>query len=94
MTPETRTEPTVAVELQLPAPALRRLDALAEQSGKDRNGVIVQLLEAAKPLTLAEVVGPLHENFRRSGMSEEEVDTLIEEEVKAVRAERRARKAP
>ncbi|MGA9926733.1 MAG: FeoB-associated Cys-rich membrane protein [Isosphaeraceae bacterium] len=44
--------------------------------------------------SLADVVGPLHDNFRQSGMTEEEVDTLIEEEVKAVRAERRARQAP
>ena len=44
--------------------------------------------------SLADVVGPLHENFRQSGMTEEEVDTLLEEEVKAVRAERRARQAP
>jgi len=44
--------------------------------------------------SLADVVGPLHENFRQSGMTEKEVDTLIEEEVKAVRAERGARQAP
>ncbi|MGZ3317413.1 MAG: hypothetical protein ACXU95_08920 [Isosphaeraceae bacterium] len=44
--------------------------------------------------SLADVVGPLHDNFRQSGMTEEEVDTRIEEEVKAVRAERRARQAP
>jgi FeoB-associated Cys-rich membrane protein len=44
--------------------------------------------------SLADVVAPLHDNFRQSGMTEEEVNTLIEEEVKAVRAERRARQAP
>ena len=49
-------EPTVAVQLSLPKSVLRRLDTLAEQSGKDRNGVIVQLVEASKPLALADVV--------------------------------------
>ena len=74
--PETQTEPTVAIELKLPQRVLRQLDALAEQTGMDRNGVIVELLEATRPLTLAEVVRPLHENFRQSGMTEEEVEIL------------------
>ncbi len=53
------------------------------------------MLKRELPLpSLADAVGPLHENFRQSGMTEEEVDTLIEEEVKAVRAERRVRQAP
>ena len=61
----------------------------------DRSAVIVELLKKELPLpSLADVVGPLHDNFRQSGMTEEEVDTLLEEEVKAVRAERRARQAP
>jgi len=61
----------------------------------DRSAVIVESLKKDLPLpSLAHVVGPLHDNFRQSGMTEEEVDTLIEEEVKAVRAERRARQAP
>jgi hypothetical protein len=92
--PKAETEPTFAIELYLPQRVIRHLDALAEKTGRDRNGVIVELLEATRPLTLAEVVRPLHENFRQSGLKEEEVDALIEEEVKAVRAERRARQTP
>ena len=61
----------------------------------DRSPVIVELLKKELPLpSLADVVGPLHDNFWQSGMTEEEVDTLIEEEVKAVRAGRRATQAP
>jgi len=61
----------------------------------DRSAVIVESLKKDLPLpSLADVVGPLHDSFRQSGMTEEEVDTLLEEEVKAVRAERRARQAP
>ena len=56
MSPEAKTEPTVVVELNLPQSTLHQLDALAEQSGKDRNGVIVDLLRVAKSLTLAEVL--------------------------------------
>jgi len=83
MSPET--EPTVAVELSLPRSVLRRLDTLAEQRGKDRNGVIVQLVEATKPLGLADVVGPVHEEFRQRGYNGAEIDRWAEEEVKVHR---------
>jgi hypothetical protein len=83
MSPET--EPTVAVELSLPRSVLRQLDVLAEQSGKDRNGVIVQLVEASKPLALADVVSPVHEEFRQRGYDGAEIDRWAEDEVKAHR---------
>jgi hypothetical protein len=93
MSPESDTEPIVAVELNLPQSAVRQLDTLAERSGKGRDGVIVELLQSTRPLTFANVVRPLHENFRQTGMTEDQIDTLIDEEVKAIRAERRARHA-
>jgi hypothetical protein len=83
MSPET--EPTVAVELNLPKSVLRQLDALAELAGKDRDGMIVELVQAANPLTLADVVAPAHEEFRQKGMNGEEVDAWAEAEVKAHR---------
>lgn len=83
MSPET--EPTVAVELSLPRSVLRHLDVLADQSGEDRNGVIVQLVEAARPLALADVVGPVHEEFRQRGYDGAQIDQWAEEEVKAHR---------
>ena len=83
MSPET--EPTVVVELNLPKSVLRRLDALAEQSGKDRNGVIVELVQASKSLTLADAIGPVHAEFRQKGYDGAEIDRWAEEEVKAHR---------
>jgi len=83
MSPDT--EPTVAVALNLPKRILAELDALAEASGKDRNGVIVGLVEATKPLTLADVVGPVHEEFRQRGYNGAEINQWAEEEVKAHR---------
>jgi hypothetical protein len=83
MSPET--EPTVAVELNLPRSVLRQLDALAEQSGKDRNGVIVELVQATKPLALADAIGPVHAEFRQRGYDGSEIDEWAEEEVKAHR---------
>ncbi|MGA2700468.1 MAG: FeoB-associated Cys-rich membrane protein [Isosphaeraceae bacterium] len=57
--------------------------------------VSIGMIGPIRPLpSLADLVGPLHDNFRQGGMTEEEADTLIEEEVKAVRAERGARQTP
>jgi hypothetical protein len=81
----TETEPTVAVELTLPPSIVRQLDALAELAGKDRNEVIVALVQAARPLTLAVAVAPVHEEFRQKSMSGEVVDAWAEAEVKAHR---------
>ena len=83
MSPET--EPTVAVELNLPRSVLRRLDALAEQSGKNRNGVIAQLVQATKSITLADAISPVHAEFRQRGYDGAEIDRWAEEEVKVHR---------
>jgi hypothetical protein len=85
MCPETKTEPTVAVALNLPRSIAAQLDALAQEWGKDREAVVIQLLQNVKPLTLADVVGPVHEEFRQKGMNSEEVDAWAEAEVKAHR---------
>ena len=85
MNPEAETEPFVAVELELPCRLLARLDAMAEASGLDRVGVIAHLLDARQPLTLAEVLAPVHDDFRRSGMTDAELDELLESELKAHR---------
>jgi hypothetical protein len=81
----TETEPIVAVQLNLPKRVVRQLDTLAELTGKDRNGVIIELVQAARPLTLADVVAPVHEEFQREGMNGGEVDAWAEAEVKAHR---------
>jgi hypothetical protein len=83
--PETKTEPTVDVPLKLPRSMAARLDALAEERGTNRDAVIVELLQNARPLTLADAVAPVHGEFRRKGMNGEEVDAWAEAEVKAHR---------
>ncbi len=85
MNPEAKTEPIVAVELELPCSLLAKLDTLAEASGLDRVGVIAHLLDARQPLAPAEVLAPVHDDFRRSGMTEAELDELLESELKAHR---------
>jgi hypothetical protein len=83
--PEIRTEPAVAVELEFPRSLLARLDALAESKGKDRVGILADLVETTQPATRAAVLAPVHEEYRRSGMDEVELDELLEAELKAHR---------
>jgi hypothetical protein len=85
MSTESKTEPTVAVELKLPKSIVAQLDALAGASGKDRNGVVAALVQAAKVPTLADVVAPVHREFFAKGMNGEEVDAWAEAEVTAHR---------
>jgi len=79
------TEPVIAVELNLPGELVRQIDAMAAQNGTDRSVVVTELLRGRLPATLAEVLSPVHEDFRRSGMSEAELDALLEEELRAHR---------
>ena len=85
MNPEAKREPIVAIELELPCGLSAKLDTLSEASCLDRVGVIAHLLDARQPLTLAEVLAPVHDDFRRSGMTEAGLDELLESELKAHR---------
>ena len=59
----------------------RRLAERAAAAGKDLptylDGLIKKDLSA--PTTFAELLAPLHEDFRQSGMTEDELNDLIEE---------------
>jgi hypothetical protein len=79
------TEPIIAVELNLPGELVRRIDALAAQSGTDRSTVVTELLRGKLPTALAAVLAPVHEDFRKSGMTEADLDTLLESELEAHR---------
>lgn len=83
--PEIKTELIIELQVKLTESVLNRLNAMAREQGKDRDVVISDLVQAAKPRTLAEVLGPVHEEFRRSAMSDAELDDLLESELRAYR---------
>jgi hypothetical protein len=85
---------TITIELTLDEE--RRLQERAAQSGQDLTaylrGLIREDLEAppaAGSRIFAEILAPIHEEFRESGMSEEELEALLREELNASRADRR-----
>jgi hypothetical protein len=84
--PEIKTESTIAVELDLPRTLITRIDELTARNGSDRSAVVAELLRKELPaVTLAEVLAPVHEEFRKSGMTEDELNELLEGELEAHR---------
>jgi hypothetical protein len=47
-----------------------------------------RICDALHSPTLDQILAPIHEDFRRSGMTEEELETLLEDELAEVRKER------
>ena len=78
----------------------RKLEALARQNGKDPSAFVSDVVTAylngigsTGEKTFAEILAPIWEGWRQSGMTEEEITVLFEETWDEVRRERRARKA-
>ena len=76
----------MTVTLTLSPDEERRLTERAALVGQDLPGYLRRLiredLEAERPAksqAFAEALAPVHEDFRRSGMTEDELDELVEE---------------
>jgi hypothetical protein len=65
----------------------------ARELGKTPEGYIESLIDAAT-LTFDEILAPVREGFRKSGVTEDELDAAVAEARKAIRdkARRKARK--
>ncbi|MGE0127156.1 MAG: hypothetical protein AB7U82_03535 [Blastocatellales bacterium] len=70
---------------------VRAIEELARQVNKQPEEYLHDLIRtdilAARPFS--EILEPFRESFQRGGLSEEEFDQLIEEELQVVRRERR-----
>lgn len=83
----------MTITINLPPATLEQLKAEAQATGKDVDTVVREAVEAKlarRKQTFAEILKPVHDAVEASGMSEEEVNGLLEQELKAVRAERRS----
>jgi predicted transcriptional regulator len=81
---------SLSVLVPLPSDLARTIDTLAERRGLDRAQFIVSVLRERLDRSAAsfeEIVAPLAEDFRRSGMTEEDLDALVEHERQATWAE-------
>ncbi|MCI0680710.1 MAG: hypothetical protein L0Y71_01285 [Gemmataceae bacterium] len=83
----------MTLKIDLPPATLEELKAEAEARGKDVETVAREAIEsrlARRKRTFAEVLKPIHDAVEASGMTDEEVNALLEQELKAVRHERRS----
>ena len=86
----------MTLTINLPPATLEQLKAEAQASGKDVETVVREAVDAKlarRKRTFAEILKPIHDAVEASGMSEGDVDELIDTELKAVRAERRSSQA-
>ncbi len=84
----------MTVTIDLTKEAESRLKLRASEMGKEFPEFVEYLVEreALDPdPSFAEIVAPVHEDFRKSGMTEGELEDFIDDLVQEVRQERRLR---
>jgi len=86
----------MTISLDLPPATLEKVQAKAKATGKDVETVVREAVEcglAHRQQSLAEVLKPINEAIQSSGISEDEITTLFEQELQAHRTERRSKSA-
>jgi len=82
----------MTITITLPPATEERLRAQAEATGKNINTLVVEAVEARLSLaqfSLRDVLAPAHADFRESGITDTELETLLEASLEEVRSERR-----
>ena len=76
---------TMTLTIHVPKNIGAILEEKAKSSGKDVSEYVEDLIEKDidRPKTLDEILAPVRKNFAESGMTEEELDELIESERQA-----------
>jgi hypothetical protein len=83
----------MTVTIDLPPATLTRLQAEAQASGKDLDTFVTEAIEARlarRSRVFSEVLKPIHDAVRAGGLSDADVESLLDQELKAQRAERRS----
>jgi predicted transcriptional regulator len=80
----------MSITINLPPATEEQLRAQAEATGKNISTLIVEAVEARLALAqlrLKDILAPVHAEFRRSGMTENELTTLLEDSLEKARTE-------
>ena len=83
----------MTLTIEIPPATLEKLKAEAEATGKDMQTVVCEAVEARfarRRQTLAEILKPIHDEVEASGISEKELDELVDHAVAGARAARKA----
>lgn len=83
----------MTLQISISPEAEARLREKAAAAGADISEYAAGVLErcAQRPLSLEEISGPIAEEFRQSGMTEDELTELLETAKHDMRRERRAK---
>jgi plasmid stability protein len=82
----------MTVTINLPQATEDRLRARAAATGKDMDTLVVEAVDASlaiSELNLRTILAPVHEDFRTSGMTELELDEILNEALMESRADRK-----
>jgi|HubBroStandDraft_1064217.scaffolds.fasta_scaffold488482_2 hypothetical protein len=83
------------IELRdVPPELLSELDERAKERGLDRESYVLRLIERnlhEQGATFEEILAPIREDVRATGMTEQEIEAFVDAEVAAARRERRER---
>ncbi len=86
----------MSLTIELPAETERQLSARAQAAGKSieefTSGLLVKLAKAP-PRPWAEIVAPLAADFSASGMTEDELDAVVEEAREEIYFEQHGRRS-
>lgn len=88
-----RTMETMTLTISVPPNIGALLKEKAKNEGKDVAEYVEDLIEkdVDRAQTLDEILAPIRRNFAESGMTEEDLDALVESERQAMREEKNAR---
>lgn len=87
----------MTITITLPPATEDRLRAESEATGKSISALVVEAVEARLSLAqlrLRDILAPAHADFHRSGMTEPELDRLLQQALDQNRSERRASSGP
>ena len=83
----------MTITINLPSATLDQVKAEAQATGKDVETVVREAVEvkmALSHVSIQEVIRPINEAIAASGMSPQEAEALFEQELAAMRAERKS----
>ena len=83
----------MTITINLPSATLDQVKAEAQATGKDVETVVREAVEvkmALSHVSIQEVIRPINEAIAASGMSPQEAEAFFEQELAAMRAERKS----
>jgi hypothetical protein len=83
----------MTITITLPPATEERLRAQAEARGKDISTLVLEAVEtrlSLSQLSFRDILAPVHDEFQRSGMTDTELDALLQESLQKSRSERRS----